>query len=151
MSAQAIMGVVKAITPLASNTPIVTRRYSFGTISYVVLEIEYTLRCNGQVRTWTAPSAISKKPDPIPNIAPLAIIWLIDWPVAPTILPIRTITAPVRKKYRRPKRSESLPATVTRMAPPRFQEMVIQVYRASGPKSALMKLNIEGGINNENR
>jgi hypothetical protein len=67
------------------------------------------------------------------------------------MLPMIRVTDPAMKKYLRPKMSDKRPPMVTNIAPPRFQEMVIQVYRGSGPRSALIKVKIAGGISRVKR
>jgi len=67
-------------------------------------------------------------------------------PVAETILPMMRMIAPAMKNHRLPKMSESRPPTVTNIAPPRFHDIVIQVYLGSGPRSALIYVRIAGGM-----
>lgn len=93
------------------------------------------------------PASLSPcNPPPTPNKTPLAIIWLMLLPVAPTTAPTRAIQAPAIMKYRRPKMSlsavlEALPSTrasysctylnrpptVTMTLAARFHDTLIQV------------------------
>lgn len=62
------------------------------------------------------------------------------------MLPTTKVAEPAMKNHLRPKRSDKRPPTVTKIAPPRFHEMVIQVKLGEGPRSALIKLKTAGGI-----
>lgn len=64
---------------------------------------------------------ISCMPPPRPNKTPLAIDWLMELDVAPTMPPTVEMAPPTMRNHRRPKISANRPLTVTTTAATRFQ------------------------------
>lgn len=78
--------------------------------------------------SWAQAKHISWKPPPTPKMMPLAIIWLMLWPVAPTNAPTAAAPAPKRRNHLRPAISERRPPMVTMTAAPKFQLYMLSQY-----------------------